>query len=250
MDEILAFQSVVWDDGDYQETMKGAQFRALVELCFERADQFSLLRRDWPGAKDGPLEQALRPYRLGEYFSYGRLSWFGHEAREKCYLYPANEETKAVLLAHITHLFGRDVEQPGWPPEKYKTCVELSEAAWDRIMERWDALEAATGRPVGGEESAAIEKEELREAKALWEEIFDEADFQSNLEDPCFFRGDEMFFETVTHEYECRVHVLDRPFGERLRALGKWVDVSDRFHLPLGRLSGEDGLVWYAAGNA
>ena len=105
MDEILAFQSVVWDDEDYQETMEGEEFRALMELCFERADKFSLLRRDWPGAKDGPLERALRPYRLGEYFSYGRLSSFDHEAREKCYLYPANEETKAILLAHITHLF-------------------------------------------------------------------------------------------------------------------------------------------------
>ena len=250
MDEILAFQSVVWDDGEYQDTIEGEGFRALMELCFARADQFSLLRQDWPGAKDGPLEQALRPYRLGEYFSYGRMSWFGHEAREKCYLYPANGETKAILLSHITHLFGRDVERPDgsrWPPEKYKACVELSEAAYERVMERVEAEEKIFG-VISDEDFAAIEREELREARQLWLQVFDEADFDSNMEDPCFFRDGEMFFETITHEYECWVHVLDRPFGKRLRELGKWVDVSDRFRLPLGRLGGEEGLVWYGQG--
>lgn len=247
MDEILAFQSVVWDDGDYQDTIEGEDFRALMDLCFRRADRFSLLRRDWPGAKDGPLERALRPYRLGEYFSYGHLRWFDHEAREKCYIYPANGETKAILLDHITHLFGRDVEQSDgsdWPPEKYRACVEMSEAAYERVMERVEAEEKIFG-PISDEDFAAIEREELQEARALWLPIFDEADFQSNLEDPCFFRGDEMFFETITHEYECWVHVLDRPFGEALRKLGKWVDISDRFRLPLELLSRQEGLAWY-----
>lgn len=191
MDEILAFQSVVWDDGDYQDTIEGEDFRALMDLCFHRADKFSLLRRDWPGAKDGPLEQALRPYILGEYFSYGHLRWFGHEAREKCYIYPANQETKAIFLAHITHLFGRDVERPDgshWPPEKYKACVETSEAAYERVMERVEAEENIFG-PISDEDFAAIETEELREAREIWLQVFDEADFQSNLEDPCFFRG-------------------------------------------------------------
>ena len=59
MSEILAFQSVVWDDEDYQDTIEGENFRALMDLCFQRADKFSLLRRDWPGAKDGPLEQEI-----------------------------------------------------------------------------------------------------------------------------------------------------------------------------------------------
>ncbi len=248
MDEILAFRSIIWDNEDYQETVKGEEFRALMELCFDRADHFSLCRTDWPGAKDGPLERALRPYRLGEYLSYGRLIWFGHEAWEKCYVYPANQETKAIFLSHITHLFGRDVERPDGsdgPPEKYKACVELSEAAYERVMERVEAEEAIFGA-ISDEDFAAIEEEELQEAKKLWEEVFDEADFDSNLEDPWFFRGDDLFFRTITHEYDCLVHVPDEDFGERIKELGRWVDVSDRRYLrPLGFLSECQGLTWY-----
>lgn len=250
MDEIFAFQSIIWDNEDYQETIKGEPFLALMELCFSRTDRFSLLRTDWPGAKDGPLEQALRPYCLGEYFSDCYLGWFDRQAREKCYLYPANEETKAIFLRHITHLFGRDIEPPADGirprPEKYKILDQIAEAAWERIMERWDAVEAATGRPISEEESAAIEKEELREAQELWLQIFDEADFQSNMEDPWFFRGDDLFFRTITHELDCMVCVPDDAFGEQIKTLGKWVDVSDRRYLrPLGFLSECVGLVWY-----
>lgn len=253
MDEIFAFQSVIWNDEDYLETLGGEPFRKLMELCFDRADRFSLLRTDWPGARDGPLEQALRPYRLGEYFSYGGLSWFDRSAREKCYVYPANEETKVIFLRHITHLFGRDIEPPSdgirLRPEKYKTLDRMAEAAWDRVAERWDAVEAATGRPISEEESAAIEKEEFREARELWLQIFDEADFQSNMEDPCFFRGDDLFFQTITHELDCLACVLDDAFGEQLKTLGKWLDVSDRRYLrPLGFLSEGEGLVWYDEG--
>lgn len=247
MDEILAFQRVVWDNGDYQDSIEGENFRALMDLCFHRADKFSLLRRDWPGAKDGPLERALRPYVLGEYFSYGHLCWFGREAREKCYIYPANQETKAIFLDHITHLFGRDVERPdgsGWLPEKYKACVETSEAAYERVMRRVEAEEAVFG-VISDEDFAAIETEELREAREIWLQVFDEADFQSNLEDPCFFRGDDLFFRTITHELDCLALVVDDAFGEELKRLGKWVDVSDRRYLrPLGFLSEGEGLVW------
>ena len=249
MDKVLWFQNYVDDDCEYHDTIQGEKFRTLMDLCFERADKFSLIRRDWPGAKDGPLEQALRPYLLGEYLSYGRLSWFDHEAREKCYIYRANEETKAIFLSHITHLFGRDVERSDgsdWPPEKYKKCVEMSEAAYERVMERVETEEEIFG-VISDEDFAAIEKEELREAREIWQEVFNEADFQSNMEDPCFFQDDELFFETITHEYECRVHVLDESFDQALRKLGKWVDASDQFQRPLGQLSGEDGLIWYGA---
>ena len=250
MDEILAFQSIIWNDEDYQETIEGEQFRALMDLCFDRADRFSLLRTNWPGARDGPLEQALQPYRLGEYDSYAVLCGYDREVREKCYVYPANEETKAIFLAHITHLFGRDIEPTAdgiWPrPEKYKTCDEMAEAAWERISERWDAVEAAAGRPLSEEESAVIEEEELREVRALWLQIFDEGDFQSNMEDPWFFRGDDLFFRTITHESDCMACVLDDAFGEQVKQLGKWLDVSDRRYLrPLGFLSECQGLVWY-----
>lgn len=248
MDEILAFQSVVWDDGDYQGTIEGEDFRALMDLCFDRADKFSLLRRDWPGAKDGPLERALRPYVLGEYFSYGHLRWFDREAREKCYIYPANGETKAIFLDHITHLFGRDVEQSDgsdWPPEKYKACVEMSEAAYERVMKRVETEENIFGA-ISDEDFEAIEAEELRDAREIWLQVFDEADFQSSMEDPCFFQGDDLFFHTITHELDCLALVVDDAFGERLKRLGKWMDVSDRRYLrPLGFLSEGEGLVWY-----
>ena len=253
MDKVLWFQSYVDGDCEYHDTIQGENFRTLMDLCFERADKFSLIRRDWPGAKDGPLEQVLRPYLLGEYLSYGRLSWFDHEAREKCYIYRANEETKAIFLSHITHLFGRDVERSDgsdWPPEKYKKCVEMSEAAYERVMERVETEEEVFG-VISDEDFAAIEKEELREAREIWQEVFNEADFQSSMEDPCFFQDDELFFETITHEYECRVHVLDESFDQAIRKLGKWVDASDQFQRPLGLLSQEDGLIWYdAAENA
>ena len=252
MDEIFAFQSVIWDDEDYLETLEGEQYRTLMELCFDRADRFSLIRTDWPGAKDGPLEQALRPYRLGEYLSYGYLGGVGYGAREKCYIYPANEETKVILLSHITHLFGRDIEPPAdgiWPrPEKYKALDQMTEAAWERVVERWGAAEAKMGRPLSEEESAAIEEEETHEARELWLQIFDEGDFQSNMEDPWFFRGDDLFFRTITHELDCMVCVPDDAFGEQLKTLGKWVDVSDRRYLrPLGFLSECVGLTWYDA---
>ena len=42
------------------------------------------------------------------------------------------------------------------------------------------------------------------------------------MEDPCFFHGDEMFFETITHEHLCFVHVLSDEFGAKLRELGEW----------------------------
>lgn len=249
MDEILAFQSVVWDDGDYQDTIEGEDFRALMDLCFHRADKFSLLRRDWPGAKDGPLERALRPYVLGEYFSYGHLRWFDREAREKCYIYPANGETKAIFLDHITHLFGRDVEQSDgsdWPPEKYKACVEMSEAAYERVMKRVETEENIFGA-ISDEDFEAIEAEELRDAREIWLQVFDEADFQSSMEDPCFFQGDDLFFHTITHELDCLALVVDDAFGERLKRLGKWMDVSDRRYLrPLGFLREGEGLVWYS----
>lgn len=245
MHKVLWFRGPDWDSGDSDRTIRGGKFWELMDLCFAQADQFSLLRRNWPGAKDGPLEQALRPYLLGEYLSYGILHWFDHEAREKCYIYEANEETKAIFLSHITHLFGRDnepldIEKP--LPEKYGPYMRAAKAAGDRAMERWNALEVISG-PLSVEESESIEREEFQEAKALWREVFDEADFDSHMEDPCFFWGDEMFFWTLTHEAQCCAWMVDQPFGENLRALASWEE-QDKTR-PLGRLSGEDGLVWY-----
>lgn len=47
------------------------------------------------------------------------------------------------------------------------------------------------------------------------------------LEDLCFFKGDELFLGTVTHERMCYAHILSKQFGEELRRLGDWEDGSD-----------------------
>lgn len=244
MDKVLWFQNYVDDDCEYHDTIQGENFRTLMDLCFDRADKFSLLRTDWPGAKDSPLEQALRPYLLGEYLSYCILHSFDHEARLKCYIYWANEETRDIFLSHITHLFGRD-EAPDAPRlEKYDACDEAAKAASDRFMKRVEAEEEVFG-VISDEDFTAIEEEEFREAKALWRKVFDEADYNSGMEDPCFYRGDETFFWTLTHETQCCAWVVDEPFGEKLRELGRWTE-EDKTR-SLGQLSGEDGLVWYGA---
>ena len=88
-------------------TIGGADWRRLVELCFQRADRFSLHRCGYPGARPGVLERELRPFLTGEYRSYACLHVNGEEFWENCLLYRAAPEAKEILLRHITHLFGR-----------------------------------------------------------------------------------------------------------------------------------------------
>ena len=89
MSSVLQFKNFSYFNDDTERTIKGPQFRALMELCFAQADTFSLLRCGWPGARDGALEQELRPWLVGEYASYGILHWFDRQSRETCYLYRA-----------------------------------------------------------------------------------------------------------------------------------------------------------------
>lgn len=49
----------------------------------------------------------------------------------------------------------------------------------------------------------------------------------AKLMDLCFFKGDELFLGTVTHERMCYAHILSKQFGEELRCLGDWEDGSD-----------------------
>ena len=115
-------------------TIGGADWRRLVELCFQRADRFSLHRCGYPGARPGALEQALRPFLAGEYRSYACLHVNGEEFWENCLLYRAAPEAKEILLRHITHLFGREVEEePYQLPEKYRAYEEEREAAEKRL---------------------------------------------------------------------------------------------------------------------
>ena len=70
------------------------------------------------------------------------------------------------------------------------------------------------------------------------------------MEDPCFFRGNEMFFETITHEQECWAQVLNPEFEAALRKLGEWLDVSGDTPLPLFSLASAEGMKWYKGADA
>ena len=110
MSSVLFFKNFTYYDENHPApTIEGSEFQALLDLCFAHADAFSLRRCGWPGAKNGALEDALRPWLLGEYFSYGILNWFDLKRREKCYLYRACPETKDILLQHIHHLFDQEI---------------------------------------------------------------------------------------------------------------------------------------------
>lgn len=208
-------------------TIEGADWRRLVELCFERADRFSLHRCGYSGARPGALERELRPFLAGEYRSYACLHVNGEEFWENCLLYRAAPEAREILLRHITHLFDREMEEvPFQLPEKYRAFEEARKAAEKRLDAFWDQA----GDDLTMEEADAFNKENFREPWRLWEEVFDPADFTSHLEDLCFFQGREEFFETVTHEHECFVRVQDPAFAQELRAMGTWVDCTEDFH--------------------
>ena len=252
MDEIWTFASVSFhNDHEPEEfTIQGENFRALMDLCFTHADRFSLHRCNWPGANDGALEQALRPFRLGEYRSYAAICISeDRQIWEKCYLYPATDETKAILLRYIPHLFGRE---PNPAPEghaeylekKYAAYYAAYEAADEQVGKYLDDYNAQTGHDPDMDTFLSFSKKAHCEARAIWQQIFDPKDYYSTMEDPCFFHGDEMFFETVTHERECYAHIFSDAFGARLRELGEWAGLSDP-RLPLFSLRRAKRLVWY-----
>ena len=254
MDQVLSFKNgSYYNDRDPETiTIQGEQFRALMDLCFAHADRFSLLRSGWPGANDGQLEQALRPFCLGEYRSYGAICVpydYNKRIWESCYLYPATDETRGILLRFIPHLFGRE---PDPVPEGHTAYLEQKYAAYNRTASKasekvFDFLDNYYSEHSGSDDDAfaAFWSEAYREANAIWKQIFDPKDYYSVMEDPCFFRGDEMFFETVTHERDCFAHVFSDEFGVKLRELGEWVDVSDRSRLPLFSLKKAKKLVLY-----
>ena len=247
MDEILYFSSSTFyhDQEPEDHTIEGEKFRALMDLCFAHTDRFSLLRSGWPRANAGLLEQALHPFCLGEYRSYARISIYNKVFWYKCYLYPATEETKAILLRYIPHLFGRE---PDAAPEGHTEYLEKKYAAYYKAR---DAAEEQIDKYLETEPDPdtdtflSFSNKVYCEARTIWQQIFDPKDYYSIMEDPCFFRRDEMFFETVTHERDCFVHVFSDEFGVRLRELGKWADVSDRNRLPLFSLKEAKDLVLY-----
>ena len=246
MSSVLYFKNIYYTDAEGEITIKGESFQALMELCFSYADTFSLHRSGWPGAHDGALEQALRPWLLGEYNSYGILNWFGQEIREKCYLYQANRETKEILLRHIHHLFEAEKSLAAEDYEEY-LCQKYE--AYDRvageISSRFSQYMDAGGREQSEEQREAVLDQLYQEAREQYPEAFLEREHYSNMEDPCFFQGTEMFFETITHEQECWVKVLSPEFEADLQALGEWLDFSEDGLLPLFSLTMAEGLKWY-----
>lgn len=221
-------------------TIAGEDWRHLLDLCFARADRFSLHRCGYPGSRPGPLEQALRPFLAGGYRSYACFHMEGRQYWEPCRFYRAGPEAKEIVLRHITHLFDREAEEnPYQLPEKYRACEEERKAAEKRL----DAFLERSGDDVTMEEADVFNKENFRESRRLWREVFDPADFVSHMEDLCFFRGREEFFETVTHEYECFVRVQDPALAQELRAIGSWADSTEDFHGTLFSLDRAKDLV-------
>ena len=252
MDEIWTFGGGSFDNGHEAEEAadQGEKFHALMDLCFSCADRFSLHRCNWPSANDGALEQALRPFCLGEYRSYAAICPSkGKQIWEKCYLYPATDETKAILLRYIPCLFGRE---PDPAPEghaeylekKYAAYHRASNAAMEQVNQYLKDYNAQTGHDPDIDTFIAVSDQAHREVRAIWQQIFDPKDYYSTMEDPCFFRGDEMFFETITHERECYVHIFSDAFGAKLRELGEWGSLSEP-RLPLFSLRKAKKLVWY-----
>lgn len=229
----LLFKSKTFCDDGKESTIEGENFKALMDLCFSYADTFSLHRCNWPGAHDGALEMALRPYLLGEYFSYATLLSFDRDRREKCYLYPAIQETKEILLLHIRHLFD---SEKSLAPANHEEYLRQKYAAYTRAAEtasnRWSVYLSNGGLKCPEKEREAYKKVVYREAEDLWRKVFREEDYYSNMEDPCFFRGSELFLEVITHEQECSARVLSSEFEDRLLKLGEWVGVSDERLLP------------------
>lgn len=246
MRSVLLFKDRTFYQDGREPTIAGENFLALMELCFAHGDSFSLRRCSWPGARDGALETALRPYLLGEYPSYETLVWFDRERRGKCFLYPAIPETKGILLRHLRHLF--DSEE-SLAPAGHEDYLRQKYAAYDRAGEeagqRFIRYLDAEGRNQSERQRDAAWKRICREARERCPDVFSEADYYSTMEDPCFFRGTELFFETVTHEQMCTVHALSPAFAERLGQLGEWVDVSRRRRLPLFSLDAAKGWKQY-----
>ena len=246
MHSVLLFKNRTFYNDDREPTIEGENFLHLMDLCFTYADSFSLRRCNWPGARDGNLETALRSYLLGEYFSYETLIWFDKECRGKCYLYPAIRETKEILLRHIHHLFDNEKSRaPAGHEEYLQQKYAIYDRAWEEASRRFLSYVNTEGRYHSGELLDAAWKRICREAVASCPDIFSEADYYSSMEDPCFFRGPELFFETVTHEQECTVRVLSPEFAESLCGLGEWVNVSNERCMPRFSLDTAAGWKWY-----
>ena len=249
MHSVLSFKDGSYYDDHRKATIEGEKFQALMDLCFAYGDTFSLRRCQWPGSHDGALEQALRPYLLGEYLSYETLICFDRKSREKCYLYSACQETKEILLRHIHHLFDREKSlAPADHQEYLNQKYNAFSGAYQAANDRWVKYLQSGGLKYPAKQRKATEREIFREAKDLWRTVFREEDYYSHMEDPCFFRGTELFFEAITHEHQCSVQVLSPAFEERLCELGSWADMSDEIPLPLFSLDTAEGWKQYKNG--
>ena len=101
------FKSIEWDENSdcIEHTIAGKSFCALMELCFEQADYFSMGAAPWKNAKDSRLEQALQSFLIQEIRTETWFCYSGTEPPllEKVYL--ATQDAKQALLQYINHLF-------------------------------------------------------------------------------------------------------------------------------------------------
>ena len=220
-------------------------FPQLMDLCFAHAGQFSLHCGGWPHAQTGALQEALQPSCLGEYRSYAQRWFRGKHVWEKCYLYPAAPETKALLLRHIPNLFERETVTE---TEEHKAYVEQKYSAYHRAKrEAEEKFRVFLERNMHAPDAQidARYEEIYRGVQKLWLEVFDERDYYSMMDDPCFFRNGQLFFETITHESIGRYWVFSEEFDREIQKIGNCSEVLERIAPPLPRLRREKGLIFY-----
>lgn len=238
----------VYIDGELYEgpsDIENQDFHALIDLCFAYADQFSLHQSGWPNARTGALQAALQPYCLGEYRSYAQVCGFGKHFWEKCYLYRAAPETKDILLRHIPSLFQHETVVE---TEEHKAYMEQKYAAYHRAQKEADekfGAFLAQSRDISDGEFDAFNREVYREASALWRKAFDPKDYVSIMDDPCFFRNGELFFETITHESIGRYWAFSGAFDAEIGRIGRCSEILERVEPPLPPLAAEKDLVFY-----
>lgn len=98
------FKDVVWDENDnlLEYTIAGEKFQKLMDLCFAKADTFSM---NTGCVGDKRLEEALQKFRIQ---TAEKASWFcyaGAYPRLKINLYQATNEARDLILQYIDNLF-------------------------------------------------------------------------------------------------------------------------------------------------
>lgn len=107
MAELWEFQSVVWQENGppIERTIDGARFKALMDLCFDRADCFSMTAGPWTRATDTRLQEALRPFWVTTLHTNRWFCYRSPQSPLEVNLYRATDAAKHAVLRYARHLF-------------------------------------------------------------------------------------------------------------------------------------------------